>query len=44
MPKKLHIKLKRQAFKKGLSGEEAEKFVHGTLNKVQRRMNRRKSV
>ena len=27
MPKKLHSKLKRQATKKGLSGQEADKFV-----------------
>ena len=42
MPKKLHSKLKRQATKKGLSGQQADKFVYSTLNKVERRMNRRK--
>jgi len=44
MPKKLHKKLERQASKKGLTGKQKEKFVYGTLSKVERRMNRRKSV
>ena len=42
MPKKLHSKLKRQASKKGLSGEQADKYVHSTLRKVERRLSRRK--
>lgn len=44
MPKKLHRKLERQASKKGLTGKQKEKFVYGTLSKVERRLNRRKSV
>tara|TARA_Y100001938_G_C8061676_1_gene417666 strand:+ start:270 stop:404 length:135 start_codon:yes stop_codon:yes gene_type:complete len=44
MPKKLHRKLERQASKKGLTGKQKDKFVYGTLSKVERRLNRRKSV
>jgi hypothetical protein len=43
VPKKLQNKLKRQASEKGLTGDQAEKYIHSTLSKVERRMNRRKS-
>ena len=36
MPKELHDKLKRQAKKKGLKGKRAEKYVYGTLQKVEK--------
>ena len=39
VPKKLQIKLKRQASEKGLEGNQADKYIQ----KVERRMNRRKS-
>ena len=39
VPKKLKIKLKRQASEKGLAGNQVEKYIQ----KVERRMNRRKS-
>ena len=39
VPKKLQIKLKRQASEKGLEGIQAYKYIQ----KVERRMNRRKS-
>ena len=39
VPKKLQNKLKRQASEKGLTGNQAEKYIQ----KVERRMNRRKS-
>ena len=34
MPKKMELKLKREAAKKGLKGERADKYVYGTLQKV----------
>ena len=42
--KKLHKKLERQASKKGLTGKQKEKFVYGTLSKVERRLSRRKNI
>ena len=39
VPKKLKIKLKRQASEKGLAGSQVDKYIQ----KVERRMNRRKS-
>ena len=39
VPKKLQIKLKRQASEKGLAGNQVDKYIQ----KVERRMNRRKS-
>ena len=39
VPKKLKIKLKRQASEKGLAGNQVDKYIQ----KVERRMNRRKS-
>ena len=39
VPKKLQSKLKRQASEKGLTGKQVEKYIQ----KVERRMNRRKS-
>ena len=38
VPKKLQKKLKRQAFKKGLTGNQAKKYIQT----VERRLNRRK--
>jgi hypothetical protein len=38
VPKKLQKKLKRQASKKGLTGDQALKYIQ----KVERRLNRRK--
>ena len=38
VPKKLQKKLKRQASKKGLTGDQAKKYIQ----KVERRLNRRK--
>lgn len=35
MPKELHNKLKRQARKKGLTGERADAYVYGTMAKVE---------
>ena len=34
MPKELHEKLKRQARKKGYTGEKANNYVYGTMNKI----------
>jgi len=39
VPKKLQIRLKRQASEKGLAGNQVDKYIQ----KVERRMNRRKS-
>jgi hypothetical protein len=35
MPKKLKRKLKKQAKKKGLTGKAKDRYVYGTLNKVE---------
>lgn len=35
MPKKVHDKLKRQAEKKGLTGERKKAYIHGTLQKIE---------
>jgi hypothetical protein len=37
MPKALHRKLSRQATKKGLKGKRKDRYVYGTLNKVEKR-------
>ena len=37
MPEWLHKKLKRQAKKKGLSGERAGAYIYGTLNKYEKK-------
>lgn len=42
MPKKLEQALKRQASKKGLSGERKDAFVYGTLRKTGWKPNREK--
>ena len=34
MPKKLERQLKKQAKKKGFSGERADRYVYGTLRKT----------
>lgn len=34
MPKQLEQKLKRQARKKGMKGERADKYVYGTMRKL----------
>ena len=34
MPKKMEEALKREAKKKGLKGERADKYVYGTLRKT----------
>lgn len=41
MPKKLHDKLKRQARKRGLKGERADAYVHGTLRKIEKKKRRK---
>ena len=35
MPKALHDKLARQAAAKGYTGERADRYVYGTLNKIE---------
>jgi hypothetical protein len=35
MPKKLHIKLEKQAKKMGLTGERKDAYVYGTMRKVE---------
>lgn len=37
MPKALHSKLARQAAAKGYSGERKDRYVYGTLNKIEHR-------
>ena len=42
MPKELERKLKKQAAKKGFTGERADRYVYGTLRKTGWRPNREK--
>lgn len=37
MPKALHRKLKRQAKKKGYTGKRADRYVYGTMGKIEKR-------
>ena len=37
MPKKVHDALKRQADKKGLTGERRNKYIYGTLAKIKKK-------
>jgi hypothetical protein len=41
MPKALHNKLKRQAKKKGLTGEREDAYVYGTMTNIQKAKKRR---
>ena len=43
MPKALHDKLVREALKKGLKGERRDAYVYGTLEKVKKREQKKKS-
>lgn len=36
MPKKLHEQLKREAKKKGLTGDKYDAYVFGTMNKIEK--------
>ncbi len=40
MPKKIHDKLERQARKLGLKGERKDRYVYGTLSKIEKRRKR----
>jgi len=42
MPKELHDKLKRQARKKGYKGERADRYVYGTMNKIEGKKKKKK--
>ena len=37
MQKKIEMALKRQATKKGLTGEKKDRYVYGTLNKIKKK-------
>ena len=37
MPKKLHDKLLREAQKKGYTGKRADRYVYGTLQKLEKK-------
>jgi hypothetical protein len=37
MPKKLHAKLKRDARKRGLSGDRAKGYVYGTMRRIEKK-------
>jgi len=41
MPKKLHDELKREARKKGLTGEAADRYVFGTLAKIEKKQKKK---
>ena len=35
MPKQLHDRLAREARRKGLKGKRADRYVYGTMNKIE---------
>ena len=37
MPKEIHRKLERQAEKKGLKGERKDKYIYGTMSKIEKK-------
>lgn len=37
MPKEMEAKLKREAKSKGLTGEQADAYVYGTMNKLKKK-------
>jgi len=37
MPKKIHDKLAKQARKKGLSGKAKDRFIYGTMKKIEKK-------
>jgi hypothetical protein len=37
MPKKLHDKLKKEAEKKGLTGDRKKAYIYGVLNKKKKK-------
>lgn len=41
MPKKLHEKLKRQADKKGLTGEARRRYIYGTLQRIEEKIKKK---
>lgn len=42
MPKKLHDKLEREAREKGLVGKAKDKYVYGTMKKIENKKSKRK--
>ena len=42
MPKELHRKLARKAREKGLAGERKDAYVYGTMNKIEKKLRRKK--
>lgn len=42
MPKELHEELKQRADKKGLTGEDRENYIFGTLQKVENQRKRKR--
>jgi len=37
MPKKIHDKLAKQARKKGLSGKAKDRYVYGTMSRIEKK-------
>jgi len=37
MPKKIHDKLVKSARKKGLSGKAKDRFIYGTMSKIEKK-------
>ena len=42
VPKELHRKLARKAREKGLAGERKDAYVYGTMNKIEKKLRRKK--
>lgn len=44
MPKKLHAKLARQATRRGLTGRAKDRYIYGTMARVERSKKSRRSI
>lgn len=42
MPKKIHDKLEKEARKKGLKGDAKDRYIYGTLKKIENKTGRKK--
>ena len=42
VPKELHRKLAKKAREKGLTGERKDAYVYGTMNKIEKKLRRKK--
>lgn len=44
MPKQAHEALKKEARKKGLTGKARDRYIYGTLNKIERSQKKKRKT